>query len=243
MKKASLVLFFLLVGCSEFENSKFKNYEYFDEYQMKGVKEIKDLKSYEKAHFISIETIDDTIYVYKNDCINKGLLNFTSNHQKIKYIKQDRYWFTIEINKQEPEDNMNLINGYTFYKEKYIRNDSIIKFDYNRLLNHPFIASSISINTKVKEVFYSDFEFNFNNKNRIQLLNDICKENKNCEEYHKEIKGDVLLKYKKDPSDKYKKGCLLEATLLSSYGFFVEDTDESVIDKFYIDNKGTLPCE
>lgn len=239
MNKVLIMKLLLLVSCSSGTLEGYEHYYGFNEYKLNGINKIKNFDSYE-GKYVSVKKQKDTVRVFINDGNKTGKL--------IEYINKLDYWFSQEIVTPDSDPTTKNIT------KKFIYNDTIMVFDY-AVVSGDIVAPNLSFITTKDEWSFSGAELKkegdsgflilknyINNKNKYSYCNGL--KQAICYKYfYKEVKGDTLFIYENSDSIKYKKGCLNNVKILSELGEYQSNNSESIIDKFYLNNEGELPCE
>ncbi|MCX6181405.1 MAG: hypothetical protein NT150_05730 [Bacteroidetes bacterium] len=243
-----LIVFLVTIQLSCFTH-KIKNnendfYSSFDEYSLVPLNKISDVESYGNR-VLSTQTKNDSLIVTIYD---------DKNIYDVVYVNKGMFWYNeFHENFDNFSEDSGVDTTFKFSFEKYIYNDTIMKLEYNIHENHRESFYLSFITKRDEHLFYLTDSLG-ESLNSFLKLKDVINQKGSFqydalgvtqEKYYKYfikvIHGDTLFEYEKLPNTKYELGCLRSVSVIDGFGEF-EIKGYGIIDKFYLDNNGSLPC-
>lgn len=235
MKKiaVSFSISLLLVSCSVNTNT-FPKYKRFDEFTLKGIDSISSKSDLKNGDYLSINESNDTIFVD---------FHFRScpNDYKTYYIKKDDYYYHFRKKVNERKEGPNFEYSTEYFFEKFIFNDTIITYEYDKFKDDLF-NFAIIVDTRDRQLIYDVDTFSKpQRKYNLDSIRKLIKNENKFYDLEKVIKGDTLFVYRK--INNASEAFLYEVYLLEGKGlmaFYEFCYPQSIISKFY-DKNGKTP--
>jgi hypothetical protein len=216
-----LVIMLVFQRCNHIPSGYIK-YRTFDEYSLKGIDNWNwRLKI---PPYVAIRTEKDTINVIIYYLLQKN--------KYLKYVNKGNCWYNLTIEQIDPKLYATTkCDTVPHYCEKFIYNDTILRYNYYLEQNNKKTNEGLEIETRNNIIYISPENFDLQKKNNFILLkNLICNYktkypyfepiHQKCyfHYYNKLISGDTLSIYENDGKHNYRLGCLHGKYLLNSLG-------------------------
>ena len=227
-----IVLVLIFFGCTKIPESYIK-YQTFDEYSLSGVSTNDSLI---KEPFVAVKTDSESISVL--------ICKSYTKKKVIEYFNHRDYWYNINKVQEEYSSECNC-DTTPYYIEKFIYNDTIMKYGYYLKNGKRKFNESLEFSTKNEIISLSDSDaFKLDEKKKFyQLKHKLVNYKSNFEHYfpspkyqkrfynyyRKELKGDTLFTYEIIGSPLYKIGDIIDARKLNSLGEFDQNGGMSVL--------------
>lgn len=235
MKKYGTIitlLVLLLFGCTRIPKGYIK-YQTFDEYSLTGISTNDSLI---KEPFVAVKTNSKMISVL--------ICESYSKKKVVEYIKHGDYWYNLK-KIQEKYHSDCACDTTPYYIEKFIYNDTIMKYGYYLENGKRKYNENLVFSTKNEIISLSDSDAFKIDENRkfYQLKQKLVNYKSNFEHYsnspkyqkryyhyyRKELRADTLFTYEIIENPFYKIGDIIDARKLNSLGEFDQNDGVSVL--------------
>jgi hypothetical protein len=218
-----LVIILVFQRCNQIPSGYIK-YRTFDEYSLKGV----DNWNWRPKipPYVAIRTEKDTIKVI--------IFYLFQKNKYLKYINKGNCWYNLTIEQVDPKLYATTkCDTVPHYCEKFIYNDTILRYNYYLEQNNRKTSEGLEIETRHNIIYITPKIINLQNKNNFICLKRLSTNYKSkypyyepryrqhCyQQFNKLIMKDTMFLYENDGKHDYRLGCLQGKYLLNSLGEF-----------------------
>lgn len=170
----------------------------------------------------------------EKDTINVIVYYLFQKNRHLKYVNKGDCWYNLTIEQIDPKLYATTkCDTVPHYFEKFIYNDTILRYGYYLERNAAKTSEGLEIETRNNLIYISPKSFDLQKKNNFIRLKDFTVNYKSkypyyepsfqesfYQFYNKLISGDTLSIYENDGKHNYRLGCLQGKYLLNSLGEF-----------------------